>query len=192
MVFKPNRKTSCSQTKPAHLKKFIYPFSLTAFDKRYKKKYMKLWFWLRLDYPEMLFGDFFGDYNSMRSVLLLSLFFGSNFLPQSQNFKLSVFAGAHKINCLQILFAQIHLEGFQSNAQPNVKRLLPWLALGSATFFCVVASNWSQERMSSLVDAHMYGKEEQTILCFFNSQRLYSAEQRKTDIGLKLPCVTYN
>ena len=46
--------------------------------------------------------------------------------------------------------------------------------------------------MSSLVEAHMYGKEEQTILCFFNSQRLYSAEQRKADIGLKLPCVTYN
>ena len=43
--------------------------------------------------------------------------------------------------------------------------------------------------MSSLVEAHMYGKEEQTILC---SQRLYSAEQRKADIGLKLPCVTYN
>ena len=38
----------------------------------------------------------------------------------------------------------------------------------------------------------MYGKEEQTILWFFNSQRLYSAEQRKADIGLKLPCVTYN
>ena len=68
---------------------------------------MKLWFWLRVDYPEMFFGDFFGDYNSMRSVFLLSLFFGSNFLPLCQN-------------CLQILFAQIHLEGFQSNAQPNV------------------------------------------------------------------------
>ena len=83
----------------------------------------------------MLFGDFFGDYNSMQSVFLLSLFFGSNFWPQSQNFKLSVSAGAHKINCLQILFTQIQMEGFQSNAQPNEKRLLPWLALGFATLF---------------------------------------------------------
>ena len=83
----------------------------------------------------MFFGDFFGDYNSMRSVFLLSLFFGSNFWPQSQNFKLSVSAAAHKIKCLQILFAQIHLEGFQSNAQPNAKRRLPWLALGFATLF---------------------------------------------------------
>ena len=68
-----------------------------------------------------VFVHFFGDYNSMQSVFLLSLFFGSNFWPQSQNFKLSVSAAAHKINCLQILFTQIHLEGFQSNAQPNAK-----------------------------------------------------------------------
>lgn len=83
----------------------------------------------------MFFGDFFGDYNSMRSVSLLSLFFGSNFLPQSQNFKLSVFAGTHKINCLQILFAQIHLEGFQSNAQPNEKDFYHGYHSGSQPFF---------------------------------------------------------
>jgi len=82
---------------------------------------MKLWFWLRVDYPEMFFVDFFGDYNSMLSVFLLSLFFGSNFLPQSQNFKLLLFAGAHKIYCLQIFFAQILWQDFKATRNGTQK-----------------------------------------------------------------------
>ena len=49
-----------------------FPWQLSIKD---KKKTMKLWLWLRIDYPEMFFVYFFGDYLTVCDQLSYFLYF---------------------------------------------------------------------------------------------------------------------
>lgn len=85
---------------------------------------MKLWFWLRVDYPEMFFGDFFWWLQQYAiSFLTFFIFWQEFFAAMSE-----LFANFVCTNTSGRIWKQRATERL-------VKRLLPWLALGFATFF---------------------------------------------------------